>query len=140
MGDIDRDEEFPISVRLVMCPAERERDPSRFRASGRPITPELPVLVVLVLPLPRLRALVPGASATSTASPFLFPGLPSEVSSSPAVVVTKSSGLYIYSCRPPHCPVELFPRSFSAAPDAYRREGKSGEYLAMKLNNTHFNS
>ena len=93
-----------------MCPAERERDPSGCRASGRPITPELLVLVVLVLPLPRLQALEPGASATLTASPFLFPGLPSEGSSSPAVVVTKSSGFYIYSCRPLHCPVELFPR------------------------------
>ena len=101
MGDIDRDEEFPIPVRLAMCPAERERDPSGRRASCRPITPELPVLVVLVLPLPRLQALVPGASATSTASPFLFPGLPSEVSSSPAVVVTKKA-LDVISTRAGH--------------------------------------
>ena len=32
-----------------MCPVERERDPSGYRASG--LTPELPVHVVLVPPL-----------------------------------------------------------------------------------------
>ena len=42
--------------------------------------------------------------AMSTASRLLFSGLPSKVSSSPAVVVTKSSGFY--SCRPQHCPVD----------------------------------
>ena len=38
MGDMDRDEGLPISVRLAMCLAERERDPSGCRASG--LTPE----------------------------------------------------------------------------------------------------
>ena len=42
--------------------------------------------------------------ATSTASRLLFSRLPSEVSSSPAVVVKKISGFY--SCRPPHCQVD----------------------------------
>ena len=76
--------------------------------------------------------------ATSTASPFLFPGLPSEVSCSPAVVVTKSYGLY--SCRPLHCPVDASSSFVFAESDAYRREGKSGGYIEMKLNKTHFNS
>ena len=40
MGDMDRDEGLPISVRLAMCLAERERDPSGCRASG--LTPERP--------------------------------------------------------------------------------------------------
>ena len=83
LGGIDRDEELPISVRLAMCSAERERDPSGCRASCLGLTPELPVQVVLVLQRLRLRG------ATSTASSLLFPGLPSEVPSSPAVVVTK---------------------------------------------------
>ena len=39
--------ELPISVRLAICPAERERDSSGCRASG--ITIELPVHVLLVL-------------------------------------------------------------------------------------------
>ena len=39
--------ELPISVRLAMCPAERERDSSGCRASG--ITLEQPVHVLLVL-------------------------------------------------------------------------------------------
>ena len=45
------DEGLPISVRMAMCPyrAERERDPSGYRASG--LTPELPVHVMLVPPL-----------------------------------------------------------------------------------------
>ena len=33
LGGVDRDEEFPISVRVAMCPAERDRDPSGCRAS-----------------------------------------------------------------------------------------------------------
>ena len=39
--------ELPISVRLAMCPAERERDSSGCRASG--ITLEQPLHVLLVL-------------------------------------------------------------------------------------------
>ena len=81
---MDHDEELPISVRMVMCPAERERDPSSCRASGIP--PELPVLVlvppVLFPPLIRLQALVTGVQRQP--HPLLFPGLPSDVSSSPA--------------------------------------------------------
>ena len=50
---MDRDEGLPISVRLAMCPDERERDPSSCRESG--LTPELPVHVVLVPPLWWLR-------------------------------------------------------------------------------------
>ena len=95
---MDRDEELPISVRLAMCPAERERDASGCRSSGIGLTPELigpgGVLVVvppLMFPPPiRLRALVgPTGGATSNTSPLPFPGFPSQVSSSPAVVVTK---------------------------------------------------
>ena len=40
---------LPISVRLAMCPAERERNLSGCQASG--INPELPFHVALVLPL-----------------------------------------------------------------------------------------
>ena len=112
LSEMDRDEQFPISVRLTMCPSERERDPASCQASGMPIGPnssELPVQVVLILPLlvPPLHASSSGTGtggATSTASPLLFLGLASEVSSSPAVVVTKKS--WLYSCRPPHCPVD----------------------------------
>ena len=43
---MDRDEGLSFSVRLAMCPVERERDPSGCRASD--LTPELPVIVVLV--------------------------------------------------------------------------------------------
>ena len=43
---MDRDEGLPILVRLEICLAKRERDPSGYRASG--LTPELPVHVVLV--------------------------------------------------------------------------------------------
>ena len=87
-----------------MCAVEIERDPSGCRASG--LTPELPVHFVLVPPwlvpsmlvppllvplLLRLQALVgPTDGATSTASRLQFSGLPSEVSSSPAVVVTQN--------------------------------------------------
>ena len=56
--------------------------------------------------------------ATSTASRFLFSGLPSEVSSSPAVVVNKISGFY--SCRPPHGQAEASSLVFFAAPEAYK--------------------
>ena len=103
LSDMDRDEQFPISVRLAMCPSERERDPASCQASGMPIGPnssELPVHVVLILPLlvPPLHAPSSGTGtgrATSTASPLLFLGLASEVSSSPAVVVTKMSWLLL---------------------------------------------
>ena len=56
LGGVDCDEELLISVRLAICPAEGERDPSGCRASG--LTPELPVHVLLVPPLLRLQALV----------------------------------------------------------------------------------
>ena len=46
LGGMDRDEELPISVRLAMCLAERERAASGCRASG--LTPGPPVHVVLV--------------------------------------------------------------------------------------------
>ena len=95
-----------------MCPVERERDRSGCRASC--LTPELPVHVVLVPPLlvrpllvplllvpPLLRfqALVPPllrlqALVPMTQRQLLFSGLHSEVSSSPAMVVKKSSGFY----------------------------------------------
>ena len=54
--------------------------------------------------------------ATSNASRLLFSGLSSEVSSSPAVVV---SGFY--PGRPPHCPVDASSLVFFAAPKAYKR-------------------
>ena len=89
-----------------MCPVERERGPPGCRASG--LTPELPVHVVLVplllVPPAVVGSAVVGSAAasfssagtprdgtTSTASRLLFSGLPSEVSSSPAVVVTKKA-------------------------------------------------
>ena len=45
---MDRDEGLPISVRMAMCLAEREHDPSGCRAPGK--ISELPVHVVLVPP------------------------------------------------------------------------------------------
>ena len=62
--------------------------------------------------LVRLHALVPMAGATSTASRLLFSGLPSEVSSSPAVVVKQISGLF--SCRPPYCQADASSLVFSS--------------------------
>ena len=50
--------------------------------------------------------------ATSTASRLLFSGLPSEVSSSPAVVVKKISGFF--SCRPPYCQADASSLVFSS--------------------------
>ena len=50
--------------------------------------------------------------ATSTASCLLFSGLPSEVSSSPAVVVKKISGFF--SCRPPYCQADASSLVFSS--------------------------
>ena len=44
MGGMDREEGWPVSLRLAMCLAERERDPSGCRGSG--LTLELPVHVV----------------------------------------------------------------------------------------------
>ena len=55
LSDMDRDEQFPSSVRLAMCPSEREREPASCQASGMPTGPnssELPVHVVLILRLP----------------------------------------------------------------------------------------
>ena len=84
MGGMDCDEELPISVRV--CPAGRERDPSTCRAS-------------CLTPRGDGSAAAGSAAASSSGSdsggcnvnrsPLLFPGLPSEVSSSPAVVVSK---------------------------------------------------
>ena len=84
LGGMDRHEGLPISVRLAMCSAERERDPSGCRASG--LTPELPVHVVPVTSL-----LVPPPS--------------------PAVVVTKKSSGF-YSCWSPHWLVDAILLSF----------------------------
>ena len=110
---------------------ERERDPSGCRPSG--LTPELPVHIVLVLPL-----LVPPLFVPSLLVPPLlrFPALVPmvqcqphrvcyfldcprkfQVSSSPAVVAKKSSGFY--SCLPPYCPVDASSLVFFAAPQAY---------------------
>ena len=60
------DEGLSISVRLAICVAERERDPSGCRASG--LTPELPVHVVLVPPL-----LVPTPSYAMVVTKKLWP-------------------------------------------------------------------
>ncbi len=121
LSDMDRDEQLPSSVRLAMCPSERERDPASCQASGMPIGPnssELPVQVVLILPLlvPPLHASSSGTGtggATSTPSPLLFLGLASEVSSRlrPLWWLRKSPGFY--SCRPPHCPVDASSLVFS---------------------------
>ena len=59
---MDRDEELPISVRLAMCSAGRERESSGCQASGRHNSSEQPVHMMLILPLPvppllRLQAL-----------------------------------------------------------------------------------
>ena len=121
----------PMTVRLAMCRAERERE--RFVGlSSVGITLELPVHVLLVLlllvtSLLRLQALIPGVKPQPHR--HFFPGLPSGVSSSPAVVVTKSSGLH--SCRPLHSPVDASSSFVFAEPEAYRREGKSGGCIAM---------
>ena len=50
--------------------------------------------------------------ATSTASRLLFSGLPSEVSSLPAVVVKTISGFF--SCRPPYCQADASSLVFSS--------------------------
>ena len=135
LGGIDRDEELPISVRLAMCPAERDRDPLGCRASG--LTPELPVHVVmfsslLVPQLLRLQALVPGVQRTSTASPLLFPRFPSEVSASPSLGVSKKVWILLV---PPTAlsSRRIFSRLF-AAPNTYGRGRLSDGHIAMKLN------
>ena len=115
-----------------MCPVERERDPSGYRASG--LTPELPVHAVLVPPLLVPPLLVPPLLVPSLLVPphhlrfqALVPpllrlqALVSMVQRQPNRVcyfldcprkfrlrllwwLHKSSGFY--SCRPPHCPVD----------------------------------
>ena len=119
-----------------MCPAERERDATGCRASGRPITPELPVLVLVFPPLIRLQALVMWVQRQPHL--LLFPGLLSDVSSSPAVVVTKK--LWIILVPSTALSSLRFFHIFFATPQAYRRGRKSGGYIAMKLNKTNFNS
>ena len=139
---MDRDDELPISVRLAMCPAERERDPSGCRASGRHITLELPVHVVLILQLPvppllRLQALVPGVHVNRIAIAISWIAIGSIVLR-PLWWLQKQLWI-LFVPATALSSRRLFPRVF-AAPEAYRRGGKSGGYIAMKLNNTHFNS
>ena len=117
-GGMDRDEELPISVRLALCPGERERDPSGcIRSIG-----------------PRGAGSAAASSSgvgtgvtTSTASPLLFPGLP-------LWWFRKSSGFY--SCRPPHCQVDA---SSLVCLQHRRHTGADAVYptdtSAMKLNN-----
>ena len=79
------------------------------------LVPPLLVPSLLVPPLLRFQALVP--MVTSTASRLLFSGLPSEVSSSPAVVVTKKAPDFT---RAGHRIVQSrLLLSFFAAPEAY---------------------
>ena len=54
---------------------------------------------------------MPTGGTTSTASPLLFPGLSSEVSSSSAVLVKAE----FYSCQTPHCPVDTWLRELHVA-------------------------
>ena len=77
--------------------------------------------------------------ATSTTSSLNFLRLPSEVSSSPAVVVTKK--LWILLVRPPHCPVDASYFVFFAAPEAYRRGRLSNGCIVNEVKHvSHFNS
>ena len=70
------------------------------RETGSGLTAELPVHVVLVPPgatdsAPTSTSGCGTGGAMSTESPLLFLGLPSEVSSSPAVVVTKKLWIFL---------------------------------------------
>ena len=127
-----------------MCPIERERDPPGCRASG--LTHELPVHVVLVssvagsVVVGSAAASFSGAGtdgATSIAPRLLFSGLPSEVSSSSAVVVTKKLRLLLVPATA--LSHRLFFAHFLAAPEAYKRGRISDVYITLKLNNMHFN-
>ena len=139
LGGMDRNKELPISVRLAMCPAERDRDPLGCRASG--LTPELPLHVVMFSPLLvpqllRLQALVPGVqrqritiamSWISIASFYFarFGGFEKGLDFNRAV-----HG--IFSRR-------IFSRLF-AAPNPYWRERLPDGHIAMKFNKTTYTS
>ena len=104
-----------------MCPVERERDPPGCRASG--LTPELPVIVVLVPPLLvppllvppplRFRALVPPLLRLQALVSmvqrllhrvFYFLDCPRKFRLRPLLWLQKSSRFY--SCRPQHYRVD----------------------------------
>ncbi len=68
---------------------------------------------------------------------FIQPGLPSEVSSSSAVVVSKKLWLLLVPATALSSR-RFFSRLF-ASPKAYRRGRLSDGHIAMKLNKTHFN-
>ena len=91
---------------------------------GRSLTPELPVHVVLVPPLLRFQAPVPG--------------LPSEVSYSLAVVVTKK----LWICAGHRIVQSTLLLSFCCSAGGERtgdRRGRSSDgHIAMKLNKTYF--
>ena len=70
--------------------------------------------------------------ATSTASRLLFSGLPSEVSSSPAVVVTKKLRILLVPATA--LSSRRFFSRFFAAPEIYKRGRLSDGYITMKLN------
>ena len=74
--------------------------------------------------------------ATSTASRLLFSGLPSEVSSSPAVVVTQMFRILLVPATALSSR-RFFSRLF-AAPAAYKRGPLFDGHITMKLNKTHF--
>ena len=135
---MDRDEESPISVRLAMCPAERERDASGCRSSG--VTPELSVLVATWCRFRRccfrrrfvFRRWYWGCNVKHIAIAISW------ISRlRPLCWLRKSSGFY--SCRRTYCPVCASSCVF-LAPEAYRRGHKSGGYIAINLNKTHINS
>ena len=110
MGNMDRDEGLPISVRLAMCLAEREGDPSGCRASG--LTPERPR----------------GAGSVAAGSAAFARCCGNENS----VDFTRAGHRIVQSM--------FRPSFFFEAPEAYRRERLSDGHIAIKLKKTHFNS
>ena len=131
---MDCDEGFSFSVRLAMCPVERERDPPGCRASG--LSPERHRRACSAV-VGSAAASSSGAGtdgATSTASRLLFLDCPRKFRLRPLWWLQKSCGFY--SCRPQHCPVDASSLGFFAAPEAYKRGRLSDGYITMKLNNT----
>ena len=133
---MDRVEGLSFSVRLAMCPVERERDPPGCRASG--LTPELPFIGVLVPPLLvllplRHQALVPMVQRQPHRVCY-FLDCPRKFRLRPLWWLRKSSGFNSgkWSSR-------LFFTRFFAAPEAYTRGRLSDGYITMKLNKTPFN-
>ena len=142
---MDRDEELPISVRLAMCSAERERDASGCRSSG--ITPELSVLVASWCWFRRccfrrrfvFRRCYRGCNVKHIAIAISCISLASFVFArcggyEKALDFTRAGHRIVQSA--------LLPSFLFAAPEAYRcgRLSEGYAYIVMKLNKIHFNS